>query len=87
MARRREVTFKENRKSTFLGRDKPSKQKLFVLLLVAIFMSSIGLEACWLGFIWAGHVAAVKLEALALIGLAVSVADIAIVIYIWLRYK
>jgi hypothetical protein len=88
MARREEVTFKSgNQKSTFLGREKPSKQKLFTLLIVAIFMSVIGLEACWLGFIWAGHAAAVKLAALALIGLAASAVDVAIVVYIWRKYR
>jgi hypothetical protein len=88
MARRREVTFKsENRKSTFLGREKPNGRKLFVLLFVAIFLSLIGLEACWLGFIWAGHASAMKLAALALIGFAASAADIAIVVYIWRKYR
>lgn len=88
MARRSEVTFKsENRKSTFLGREKPNGRKLFVLLFAAIFLSLIGLEACWLGLIWAGHAAAVKLAALALIGLVASIVDIAIVIYVWRKYR
>jgi hypothetical protein len=89
MAKRREVTFKsENRKSTFLGRkEKPSKQKIFVLLIVAIFLSVIGLSACYIGLRTVGHAATVKLAGLAIIGLAAAVADIVICIYVWRKYR